>query len=372
MNLFTVTYAQLVDQFRKKYGRGEYHAAALYRAFYHTVDHRWDTLPEFADSPDLRQQIKQDLKLTRPTLAGRKDEDGVCKLVFRLYDGHTIETVVIPMANHSTLCISCQVGCRMGCRFCQTGRRGLTRNLSTEEIVAQVYAVKVEMGVNIRNVVFMGMGEPLDNFDAVTQAVRVMEDQRGLDIAKRHITLSTAGLPHKIEQLAKLNWPRLKLALSLNAPNDTLRTELMPINRRWPLDALKKALTAYPVGRGNAFFIEYVLIRNVNDRPGHARQLADYVGKIPVKLNLIPYNPCGRSPFQAPAREDIEKFQKILIDQKIFVRLRSSKGAGIRAACGQLGGGRIKKSLDEKTEPKNKFNPQKDSNPKIKSVICVT
>jgi 23S rRNA (adenine2503-C2)-methyltransferase len=338
MNLLNLTYAQLVDRLRVTYQRGEYHAAALYRAFYNGTGSRWTALPEFANAPDLRRRIKMDLDLTRPRVVERKGEDGVSKLVFGLNDGHTIETVVIPMANHCTICVSCQVGCRMGCRFCQTGQLGWIRNLTADEIVAQVYTVKVEMGINVRNVVFMGMGEPLDNFDAVTQAVRVMEDQRGLDIAKRHITVSTAGLPHKIEQLARLNWPQLKLALSLNAPNDTLRTKLMPINRRWPMERLRNALDTYLLGRGNAIFIEYVLIKGVNDHPEHAHQLAGYVKGLPSKLNLIPYNPRQQSPYRAPTAEDIDKFHRALIDQKTFVRLRSSKGTGIGAACGQLGG----------------------------------
>ena len=333
-----LTYAQLVDHFRRTYGRSDYHAAALYKAFYGSAKWRLDQLPEYTQAHGLREKLHRELDTVHPTVVDRKDEEGVTRLVFRLRDGHTIETVVIPMANHSTVCISCQVGCRMGCRFCQTGQLGLIRNLSADEIVAQVYAVKVAMGLKVRNVVFMGMGEPLDNFEAVTQAIRVMEDQRGLDIAKRHITLSTAGLPHKIEQLARLNWPQLKLALSLNAPEDTLRTELMPINRHWPMDTLKKALATYPLGRGNAFFMEYVLIKDINDQPRHARQLADYFKNIPVKMNLIPYNPRQQSPYCAPADEDIRKFHQALIDQKIFVRLRSSKGAGIRASCGQLGG----------------------------------
>jgi 23S rRNA (adenine2503-C2)-methyltransferase len=340
MNLLELTYAQLVDRFRREYQRGDFHAAALYRAFYGSADWRLDHLPEFSRAPELKKQLSRQLELARPTMVTRTDEDGVSKLVFRLKDGHTIETVVIPMANHSTVCISCQVGCRMGCRFCQTGQLGWIRNLSVDEIVAQVYAVKVEMGIDVRNVVFMGMGEPLDNFDAVMQAVLVMEDQRGLDIAKRHITISTAGLPHKIRQLARLNWPRLKLALSLNASNDTLRTELMPINRHWPMDRLKEALAAYPLGRGSAFFIEYVLIKGLNDQPEHARQLAHYFKGVPVKLNLIPYNPRAQSAYSAPTDEDLGKFHKALIDQKIFVRIRSAKGAGIMAACGQLGGAR--------------------------------
>ncbi len=337
MNLLGLTYPQLVSIFRERYGRGEFHAAALYRGFYGSAFREPTDIEAFSASHRLQGQLRSDLELSRPVVVAQTTEDGVTKLVFRLQDGHRIETVVIPMANHATVCISCQVGCRMGCQFCHTGQMGWVRNLSAEEIVSQVYTIKIAMGIDVRNVVFMGMGEPLDNFDPVVQAVRVMEDQRGLNIAKRRITVSTVGLPHQIERLAQLNWPQLKLAVSLNAPNDAVRSELMPINRKYPLDQLKSALQHYPLARGNTIFIEYVQIKGVNDKRSHASQLKDFIGDLPVKLNLIPYNPRRHSPYQAPTETDIERFHQALIEEKIFVRLRSSKGAGIRAACGQLG-----------------------------------
>jgi 23S rRNA (adenine2503-C2)-methyltransferase len=194
------------------------------------------------------------------------------------------------------------------------------------------------MGVAVRNVVFMGMGEPLDNFDNVVQAIDVISDQRGLNIARRHITLSTVGLSGGIRRLADLGWPQLKLAVSLNASNDELRNWLMPINRRYPMDNLKTALGQYPLARGNAIFMEYVLIKGVNDHPRLAAELAAFFQDLPVKLNLIAYNPSDGSPLEAPSEEDLLRFRQALIDQHIFVRQRSSKGAGIRAACGQLGG----------------------------------
>jgi 23S rRNA (adenine2503-C2)-methyltransferase len=341
MNLLGLTYAQLVSLFRERYGRGEFHAAALYRAFYGFADREPTDIKAFSNAQSLRRQLRSDLELSRPTVAAKTSQDGVTKLAFQLQDGYAIETVIIPMANHATVCVSSQVGCRMGCRFCQTGRLGWIRDLSAEEIVAQVYTVKVAMGIDVRNVVFMGMGEPLDNFDPVVQAIRVLEDQRGLDIAKRRITISTVGLPHRIEKLANLNWPQLKLALSLNAADNTLRSDLMPINRRYPLAQLKRALSVYPLARGNGIFMEYVLIKAVNDQPKHARQLREFIGDLPVKLNLIPYNPGPGSSFRPPTERDVERFHRALIDQGIFVRLRHSKGQDIMAACGQLGGSKI-------------------------------
>jgi 23S rRNA (adenine2503-C2)-methyltransferase len=265
--------------------------------------------------------------------------DDVIKALLRLSDGHRVEMVIISMANHTTVCVSCQVGCAMGCRICQTGQIGLRRNLSAAEIVSQVYLAKVSMALNVRNVVFMGMGEPLDNFDAVAQAIEVISDQRGLNLAKGHITLSTSGLVDGIRRLADMNWPDLKLAISLNAPNDSLRDQLMPINRRYPLSALKAALQSYPLGRANALFFEYVLIKGINDAAPHAEALAAFLDGLPAKVNLIPYNPRPGSAFEAPSAEEVFGFQQKLVAQKIFVRLRASKGAGIMAACGQLGAG---------------------------------
>lgn len=338
MNLLALTYPQLKDTFQRRYGRGAFHATALYRAFYQAPDMDLAEVPAFQDSDQLRSQVQRDLCHCSPRIVGQERQGGVTKLLFELTDGFQVEAVVIPMENHVTICISSQAGCRMGCRFCETAQMGWHRNLSAAEIVAQVYRVKVGLGMDVRNVVFMGMGEPLDNFDAVVQAIQVLEDQRGLNIAKRRITLSTCGVVAGIEKLAALKWPQLRLAVSLNAPNDALRAQLMPVNGRDAMAGLKRTLSNYPLARGNALFIEYVLIKGVNDQPGHARQLADYLDGLKVKLNLIPYNPRRDSPFEAPTDTDVDRFHEALIEQRLFVRLRRSKGAAIRAACGQLGG----------------------------------
>jgi 23S rRNA (adenine2503-C2)-methyltransferase len=337
MNLLGLTYAQLAESFRQRYGKGHFHAAALYKAYFRTPEQDLDKMAAFAASPRLRQAVSKDLDVSLPRVVDRVAADGVVKLVFGLADGLRVETVVIPMANHSTVCISSQVGCAMGCRFCRTGRMGLRRNLTAAEIVAQVYTAKVTMGAAVRNVVFMGMGEPLDNFENVMQAIAVLSDQRGLDIALRHITLSTVGLAPGIRRLAAQGWPQLKLAVSLNASNDEMRSRLMPVNRRYPMDGLKQVLRQYPLARGNAIFVEYVLIKGMNDDPRSAAALAAFFQGLNVKLNLIAYNPGGGSSFEPPAEEDLDRFHRALIEQRIFVRRRSSKGSGILAACGQLG-----------------------------------
>lgn len=337
LNLFGMTYDQLHKIFKGRYRRGHYHASALYRAFYRTPRLVLDDIDEFRASPALMDQIRKDLDLSLPQITGRQASGGVTKLAFALDDGLQIETVVIPMANHATVCVSSQVGCRMGCRFCRTGAMGLRRQLSAAEIVSQVHAVRQQLGVPVRNVVFMGMGEPLDNFDAVTRAIAVMSDQRGLNIAKRRITLSTVGLVHGLDALGGLGWHHLRLAISINASNDIIRETLMPINRRFAMRDLKHALLRYPLADGDTFFIEYVLIRGLNDHPEHARQLGRFLRGLPVKLNLIPYNPGKHAEFEAPRPDDLDRFHQALIHMGLFVRVRDSKGRSIRAACGQLG-----------------------------------
>lgn len=327
----------MVDLFRDRYDKGAFHAAALYRSFYRDHDADVTRLPAFRQAPRLAGLVQRDMETFLPRVEETIQDENVFKSVLRLSDGLKVEMVIIPMANHTTVCVSSQVGCAMACRFCRTGKMGLHRNLDAGEIVTQVYLARHRLGFDVRNVVFMGMGEPLDNVDAVTQAIAVLSDQRGLDIARRHITVSTCGHVDGIRRLSGLNWPDLRLAVSLNAPNDSLRDTLMPINRRYPLKMLRSALEIFPLARANGLFMEYVLIKGINDHEVHAEQLAAFLDGLPAKLNLIPYNPCRDASFQAPSDEDISRFYQQLIHRKLFVRLRSSKGAAILAACGQLG-----------------------------------
>lgn len=338
MNLLSLSYDKLSVLFRQRYDRGDYHASALYRSFFQRPDLNVADLQAFAANPFLARRVQNDLRLELPHISDTQHQDGVTKLVLQLSDGLSVETVIVPMPRHATVCISSQVGCRMACRFCHTGRLGLQRHLRAEEMVAQVYLAKVVMGYSIRNVVFMGMGEPLDNLDNVLQALRVISDQRGLDIAIGHMTLSTIGLIPGLQRLSALNFPRLGLALSLNAPDDALRHHLMPATRQHTLADLKRILQAYPLARGSVIFVAYVLIKDVNDSENHARQTAALLKGLPVKVNLIPYNPGKQSFYQAPAVHQVERFRQVLVDEHLFVRLRSTKGDGIQAACGQLGG----------------------------------
>lgn len=268
--------------------------------------------------------------------------DGTEKFLFRLEDGETIESVLIPEEERLTLCISSQVGCAMGCRFCLTGSMGLVRNLDAGEIVDQVLSVnrligmtgKPETGRRVSNIVLMGMGEPLANFDHVVDALwRITEF---IGISKRRITLSTAGLVPKILLLPE-KAPDVNLAISLNATTDHVRDEIMPVNKKYPIRVLLDACRKYPLGPRRMITFEYVLLGNLNDSPADARRLAGLVRGIRCKINLIPYNPhAAAAGLERPAEKRLLAFQKVLVDSGLTALIRESRGQDILAACGQL------------------------------------
>ncbi len=336
LNLFALTCAELAAELRRRYGKGMFHAAGIYREVFQKGGFRLADIPAFLSSPDLARTIETDLFTPDCRIQGQW-EDGVMKFASLLADGNAIESVVIPAKNRTTLCVSSQVGCRMGCRFCTTGHMGLIRNLTVEEIVWQVHAARFTLKQSIDNIVFMGMGEPFDNFDNVLKAVQVLTDQRGLDIPLRRITISTAGQVDGIRELAARNMPNLRLAVSLNAADNNLRSALMPINRKYPLEEIKKSLAAFPLGRDSVLFIEYVLLNKVNDSRKHALELAAFLQGLPVRVNLIPFNPSPSTSYACPSAETIRRFHNQLIEKNVFTRLRRPNGERVMAACGQLG-----------------------------------
>jgi 23S rRNA (adenine2503-C2)-methyltransferase len=264
--------------------------------------------------------------------------DGCRKFLFALEDGHRIESVLIPEDGHYTLCLSTQVGCAQGCRFCLTARRGLIRNLQASEIVNQVLAVRRELpgGVPLTNLVFMGMGEPLANFTALVRALTVISAPWGLNFSSRRLTVSTAGLAPFIPRLGRE--ARANLTVSLNAPDDETRSRLMPINRRYPLSELLHACRAFPLPRHRRITFAYVLLDGVNDAPDQARQLARLLRGFRAKINLIPFNRHPRLPYGPPPKARTLKFQEILREANYTVLIRESRGQEIGAACGQLAG----------------------------------
>jgi 23S rRNA (adenine2503-C2)-methyltransferase len=262
----------------------------------------------------------------------------------RLAEGQAIETVFIPEDDRGTLCISSQVGCAMDCSFCATGAQGFSRNLTTAEIIAQVWFAAKTLGGNfqtdrvVSNVVFMGMGEPLANYGEVLPALRILLDDHGFGLSKRKVTVSTSGLVPFIERLRED--VDCALALSLHAPNDTLRDELVPINRKYPLAELIEACRNYTVGKDRKAHIvyEYVMLDGVNDSPEHARQLVKLLHGLPAKVNLIPFNPFPQAQYRRSPAERIRAFSDILRAKDIVTTTRKTRGDDIDAACGQLAG----------------------------------
>ncbi len=266
--------------------------------------------------------------------------DGTIKFGFALHDTHIIESVLIPMENgKQTFCISSQVGCAMGCKFCNTARMGMVRNLSPSEIVCQVLYLYREAGLREQhrsfNVVFMGMGEPLANLDNVLKAMRILIDKDGMNLSRRRITVSTCGIVAGIRRLAREEYPP-RLAISLNAADDETRLKIMPVTEGNPLSELLDQLRRYPLPQRERFTFEYVLIRDVNDRDKDAASLSRLLNKLRYKINLIPFNPFPGSDYLAPDPVRIEAFQQILFSKNITATIRKSKGQDIQGACGQL------------------------------------
>jgi 23S rRNA (adenine2503-C2)-methyltransferase len=271
----------------------------------------------------------------RPILESRGDDQGTRKFLIGLADGLKIETVLIPEKDHYTFCLSTQAGCPLACKFCATGAMGFRRDLSAGEMVTQVLTLKKELGAyaGTLNLVFMGMGEPLLNYDNLARALRLICAADGLNVSPRHVTVSTAGILENLEKLER-DFPNVKIAFSLNAPTASLRAELMPVSQREHLDDLLAYFREHP--RRQRITFEYVLLRGVNDSPAQARQLAKLLHGIPAKVNLIPYNENPRQPFRRPDEAAVEKFRAVLLEKGLTVITRWSKGQGIRSACGQL------------------------------------
>ncbi len=270
-----------------------------------------------------------------PSADGRTTE----KAVLRLEDGLEVECVRIPMgSDRTTVCVSSQVGCGLACAFCETGKMGWVRNLRPDEIIGQLVAVHCELGWPVDRVVFMGMGEPLDNAEAVVQALRVLRDPRGFALGQARLTICTAGHVEGLARLAALAWPRLNLSVSLNAATDEKRNKLMPINRRVPLATLQAALIRYRPTRRFIFAVNYCLMPGFNDSASDAEHVAAFCGPLGrLLVNVIPYNPGSKPLTRAPTEDETARFITWLKESGLPVRRRRTKGSTVMAACGQLG-----------------------------------
>lgn len=279
------------------------------------------------------------------------EEGKTLKFTQEIGDGLETESVILPQESRTgrrrvSLCVSSQVGCAMGCEFCETAQMGLLRSLSAAQIVGQWWTARFRFHAPISNIVFMGMGEPMDNLGAVVQAIRVFTDRNGPGVASSRISVSTVGRAAGIEQLADLareeGFRQLGLAVSINAPNDDVRSRIMPINRAEPMEALRQAMRRWPVSPRRRILIEYVLIPDVNDAPQHAAELAAYLNGLCCTVNVIPYNPRRDSPWPAPGEASVERFVERLAASGQFVKRRRTMGRSVMAACGQLGNARVR------------------------------
>jgi 23S rRNA (adenine2503-C2)-methyltransferase len=291
-------------------------------------------------SSSLRSQLEQEFSISRLAVVRRSTSaDGTVKFLFGLADGQNIESVLIPETKRLTLCISTQAGCGFGCKFCATAVLGLKRNLRASEMVDQVLEASRTLsgGQRITHVVLMGMGEPLANYHQTVKALEVMtESSWGIGISPRRVTLSTVGLVPQIQKL--IAETRVNLAISLHAPTDELRAQLMPVNRKYPLQRLIDCCRSLPIPRRKRITFEYVLLRGVNDSPDHARQLCELLKGVRCKVNVIPFNPHPESPFERPRDSEVERFQEVLSARGVQVNVRRPRGDDIQAACGQLQG----------------------------------
>lgn len=325
-----------MEAFFRERGAPPFHARQVYR----WIHRRGITDPELmTDLPrGLRTSLQSGVQVGTPRVVGdERSADGTRKLVLELADGRRIESVYIPDTPAMTFCVSTQVGCAMGCAFCLTGTMGLVRHLTAGEIAGQVRVLAAATGLldHPFNIVLMGMGEPLHNYDQTMKALRMLHETHGLAVSPRRVTLSTVGIVPALDRLADESLMP-NLAISLHATTDEQRALLVPPNRKYPLADVLDACRRFPLRKRSRITFEYVLLDGVNDTPEDARRLSVLLTGIKAKVNLIPLNPAPGIPFERPSDERVDRFAQILADRHLTVSVRKSRGRDIRAACGQL------------------------------------
>lgn len=324
------------------------------KQIYNWIYHKYVT--SFDDMKNLPKAMKEDLNnrySINPleTILVQDSSDGSRKYLFRLHDGHTVEAVLLLMKKKQfyddggvkqqekyTVCISSQVGCKVGCAFCLTAKGGFVRDLTTAEIVSQILMIKKDNKIDANrklNIVYMGMGEPLDNFDNVVKSIKIFSDSDGMDIAPHRQTISTSGLSTKIAKLGKLDLG-INLAISLHAVDDELREKLMPINKAYNIQSIIDVVKEFPINSRKRVMFEYLVMKDLNDDLASAKKLLKILDGIKAKVNLIYFNPYENTEFKRPTKEDMDKFQEYLTTRGLHCTIRESKGLDISAACGQL------------------------------------
>ncbi len=338
-NLFDFSRVQM-EQFFVERGEKAFRARQVMKWAYHQGELDFERMTDLSKRQRAWLADVARFALPEPVVR-RESRDGTIKWVVRVANGNCVETVLIPDRGRNTLCVSSQVGCMLDCSFCSTGKQGFNGNLSTGEIIGQVWLADRELrerGETVTNVVLMGMGEPLLNFDNVVAATDLMMDDLAFGISKRRVTVSTAGVVPGIYRLAEVT--DVSLAISLHAPNDALRDRLVPLNRKYPVAELLRACRHYVEGLGErrSLTMEYTLLAGVNDSLEHARELADLLRDVRCKINLIPFNPFPASGYERPDAERVRAFQTYLMNAGYATMLRTTRGEDIDAACGQLVG----------------------------------
>ncbi len=365
-NLLNFNYAQMRDFF-KELGEKPYRAQQLMQWIHQAGFHDFAQMSNLGKL--LRERLTQIADIRLPEIVTcQQSQDGTYKWLLKLDCGNCIEMVFIPEANRGTLCVSSQVGCALNCSFCSTGKQGFNRNLSTAEIIGQVWvAVRTlskQQGAHdkqITNVVMMGMGEPLLNYDNVVAAMDIMMDDFAYGLSKRRVTLSTSGVLPELERL-KTQSP-VSLAVSLHAPNDELRNILVPINKKYPLAELMAVCKHYFKDEPKRkVTFEYVMLKGINDQPEHAAQLIKLLAKVPAKVNLIPFNPFPLTEYQRSSTETINAFRSALVAKGINTITRKTRGDDIDAACGQLAGEVKDRTSRSRLWQKLHFTPQVKEN----------
>lgn len=343
-NLLGMTLTELEDFFLQL-GEKKFRAAQVMKWMHHRCAASFDEMTDL--SKKLREKLQQCAEVRPPKVVLEDiSNDGTRKWVLEVGDGSHVEAVLIPAGgNRRTLCVSSQVGCSLDCSFCSTGKQGFQRNLTPAEIIGQVWVAQKSFGPRkdssnrpVTNVVMMGMGEPLMNFQPVLAAMKIMLEDNGYGLSKRRVTLSTSGLVPQLDQLGEEI--DVSLAISLHAPNDALRNQLVPINRKYPIAELMAACQRYlkKCGDSREVTIEYTLIAGVNDQKEQALELAQLLKQLPCKINLIPFNPFPHSGYERPSRNQVMRFQNWLHEQGYSAPIRTTRGDDIDAACGQLVG----------------------------------
>lgn len=333
MNLKSMTLGEMTQLF-KEMGQPAFRAKQIY-TWLHKGVRGYDEMTNL--SKPLRERLARDYPIHAPQVVRKQESqrDGTIKYLWQLSDGNCVETVLMRYHYGNTVCISTEVGCRMGCAFCASTLGGLVRRLEPFEMLDQVLFTQVDSGQPISHIVLMGIGEPLDNFDNVMRFLELVNSPEGMHISMRHISLSTCGLVPKIDELAKRNL-QLTLSVSLHAPNDAVRDTIMPVNRAYPSQELLDACRRYYAATSRRISFEYAMINGVNDRPEDARELLRRMKGLPCHFNLIPLNHVEESPLKPSTREAVAAFQKILEDGGIPATVRRTLGGDIDASCGQL------------------------------------